>query len=89
MVPWESIGINALNASNNLVDLKSDKVACLHLGVLSASATQHTYVRSSFEYGPRTHNKTPRLTLLLLRVTSLKLAQTIVRLAFRRVTVAA
>lgn len=83
--PWESKNISALNASNNL-NLKSDKVACLHLGILSATATR-TYVRSSFEYGPRTHNKTSRLTLL--RATSLKLAQTIFHLAFRRVTVAA
>lgn len=62
MVPWEPMGISILNASNNLVDLKSDKVVCSQAGILSATVTRHTYVRSSFAYGPRTHNKTPRLT---------------------------
>jgi len=84
------MSFSALNASNNLVDLKSDKVAPVYTWEYCRRLLHdiHTY-ESSFKYGVReTHNKTPRLTLLL-RATSLKLVQTIVRLAFRRVTVAA
>lgn len=61
----DPMSISDLNASNNLVDVKSDKLACLHLGILPVNCyTTYTYIytyASSFVRS-ETHNKTPRLT---------------------------